>query len=234
MTGRLYGIGVGPGDPELMTMKAARLIAMIPVLAYPAPDGGASLARAIAAPFIPPGRTELALAIPIRPGPAPAGAYEAAAALLAEPLAAGRDVAVLCEGDPLFYGSFIYLMERLADRFPVTVVPGVNSLSACAAAAQLPLARRDGTLTVLPATLNDDKLRALLNGTGAAAILKVGRHAPRLKALLAAMGVADRGAVLVEHASRGGQRVTPLADWQGEAPYFSAVLIPPADKETAP
>lgn len=232
MSGRLYGIGVGPGDPELMTIKAARLLAALPVIAYPAPDGGASLARAIAGPFIPPGRTELALAVPIRPGPAPAAAYDSAAAVLAEALAAGQDVAVLCEGDPLFYGSFIYLMERLAGRFEVTIVPGVTSLSACAAAAALPLACRDGTLLVLPATLADETLGAALQGAGTAAILKVGRHAPRLKALLVRVGLAET-AVLVADASREAERVTRFADWQGEAPYFSAVLIPEGGRAVA-
>jgi precorrin-2/cobalt-factor-2 C20-methyltransferase len=233
MTGRLYGIGVGPGDPELLTVKAARLLAMTPVIAYPAPDGGASLARKIAAPFIPPGRPELALALPIRPGPAPDEAYDAAAAALAEPLAAGRDVAVLCEGDPLFYGSFIYLMERLVGRFPVTIVPGVTALSACAAAAAVPLACRDGTLTVLPATLDDSTLEARLAGAESVAILKVGRHAPRLVALLTRLALADR-AVLVAQAGQSSQRIAALADWHGEAPYFSTILIPDAGKGAAP
>jgi precorrin-2/cobalt-factor-2 C20-methyltransferase len=233
MSGRLYGIGVGPGDPELVTIKAARLIAMVPVIAYPAPDGGRSLARAIAAPFIPLGRTELALKLPIRPGPAPEDAYDAAAAQLAGPLEAGRAVAVLCEGDPLFYGSFIYLMERLAGRFAVTIVPGVTSLSACAAAAALPLARRDGIFTALPATLDDTALEARLAGPGAVAILKVGRHASRLRALLERRGLAER-AVLVAHAGRGDQQVVPMMEWHGEAPYFSTVLIPESATGGAP
>ncbi len=135
MSGRLYGIGVGPGDPELMTLKAVRVLAEAPVVAYPAPDKGESSARKIAAAHIPAGRIEIAIRVPMRPGPEPAAIYDDAAKEIAAHLEAGRDVAVLCEGDPLFYGSFIYLHDRLAHRFPTTVVPGVSSLTACAAAA---------------------------------------------------------------------------------------------------
>src|SRR5690606_604142 len=124
---------------------------------------------------------------------------------------AGRDVAVLCEGDPFFYGSFMYLHDLLAARFPTVVVPGVTSLTACAAAANRPLVRRDDVLTVLPATLPDDALERRLAGSDAAAILKVGRHLPRLRALLAGIGLAATS-TYVAHATRADERVVPLAD----------------------
>lgn len=225
VSGRLYGIGVGPGDPELMTLKAARILADVPVVAYPAPDVGDSTARAIAAGFIPAGRTEIAIRIPMRPGRVPAAIYDAAAAELAAHLAAGRDVAVLCEGDPFFYGTFIYLHDRLAPRFAAEIVPGVSSLVACAAAAGRPLVRRDGALAVLPATLDDAELeRRLATGDGAA-ILKVGRHLPRLRRLLARLGRLD-GAVFVARASRPDAQVLPLAATEdAPAPYFSMILL---------
>jgi precorrin-2/cobalt-factor-2 C20-methyltransferase len=225
MSGRLYGVGVGPGDPELLTLKAARILAEAPVIAWPAPNGGESAARASAAALIPPGREEIALAIPMRPGGEPSEAYDRAAEALAAHLVAGRDAAVLCEGDPLFYGTFIYLAERLAGRFAVTIVPGVSSLSACAAAAGQALARRDAALLVLPATLSDDALEAGLRSADCCVVLKVGRHAPRLSRLLERVGRLD-GAILVAHASRKDEIVVPLAEWRGEAPYFSAVLVP--------
>jgi precorrin-2/cobalt-factor-2 C20-methyltransferase len=229
VSGRLFGIGVGPGDPELMTVKAARLLAQVPVVAYLAPRPGESLARRIAAPYIPPGRTELAIAIEMRPGPEPEAVYDAAAAAIAAHLGAGRDVAVLCEGDPFFYGSFAYLHERLADAFPCMVVPGVASLAACAAAAGRALARRDETLIVLPATLPDAELAARLALGGGVAILKVGRHLPRVAALLAVQGLAERS-VYVAQASRGGEVVLPLAECAGvTAPYFSMILVAGAD-----
>ncbi len=189
---RLYGIGVGPGDPELMTLKAVRILSEAPVIAYLAADSGESSARAIAAQFIPPGREEIAIRVAMRPGPEPASVYDRAAEDIAAHLSAGRDVAALCEGDPFFYGSFAYLHDRLAPHFPCTVVPGVSSLTACAAAAGHALARRDEALTVLPATLSDEELTRRLAFANAAAILKVGRHFPRLKALLTELGLAER------------------------------------------
>ena len=224
VTGRLWGIGVGPGDPELMTLKAVRLLQQLRVLAYPAPEGGESSARAIAAGYIPPGRTEIAIRLPMRPGPEPAEIYDRGAAEIAAHLAEGRDVGVLCEGDPFFFGSFMYLHDRLAGRFPCTVVPGVSSLNACAAASGRPLVRRDDVLTVLPATLPDPELESRLQDGGAAAILKVGRHLPRLRPLLDRLALTAR-AVYVEHASRPDERVFPLAEFSGEAPYFSMVLV---------
>jgi precorrin-2/cobalt-factor-2 C20-methyltransferase len=224
VTGCLYGVGVGPGDPELMTLKAVRLLGEVAVIAYPAPENGESSARMIAARFIPAGVMEIAIRVPMRPGRMPVEAYDRGAEEIAMHLSAGRDVAVLCEGDPFFYGSFAYLQERLAGRFSTTIVPGVTSLTACAAACKRPLVGRDDVLTVLPATLPDEALERHLNDGNAAAILKVGRHLPRLKALLARLSL-SQSAWFVAHASRPDECVAPLSEFTGEAPYFSMVLI---------
>ena len=225
LTGRLHGIGVGPGDPELITLKAVRILREVPVVAYPAPDPGESIARKIAAGFIPAGRTEIAIRVPMRPGEIPVAIYDRAAEEIAAHLRAGRDVGVLCEGDPFFYGSFMYLHDRLAPEFPCTIVPGVTSLTACAAASGRPLVRRDDVLTILPATLPDAELEERLAGGGSAAFLKVGRHLPRLRALLERLRLAG-SAVYVAHATREDQQVSRLADLQsGEAPYFYMILI---------
>ncbi len=230
VSGRLYGVGVGPGDPELLTLKASRILARVPVVAYLAPNSGESSARKIAAQAIPAGVTELPIRVPMRPGPEPAALYDEAAEAIAAHLEAGRDVAVLCEGDPFFYGSFAYLHDRLAPRFPSTIVPGVTSLTACAAASGRPLARRDTVLVALPATLPDDDLERHLTAAGAAAILKVGRHLPRLKALLARLGLTDQSHY-VAHATRADECALPLAALTDEeAPYFSMILV---SKETA-
>ena len=139
MSGTLYGLGVGPGDPELITLKALRIIEAAPVIAYPAPDKGDSLARAIAEPHIPDGKTEIAVRTPMVPGAFPAhDVYDHYAGEIGDHLSAGRDVAVLCEGDPFLYGSFMYLFARLAGEHETKVVPGVSSLGACAAAAGVP------------------------------------------------------------------------------------------------
>ncbi len=223
MTGTLHGIGLGPGDPELITLRAARLIGAARVVAYPSLAGGDSLARSIAADLIPAGAREIRIDVPMTRARAPAqAAYDAGAARIAEALDAGEDVVCLCEGDPLFYGSFMYLHARLAARYRVEVVPGVTSLTACAAAAAMPLVARDEVLTVLPGPLPDDALRAHLRAADAVAVMKVGRHLPRLRALLAAEGLEG---TYVERATTGAERVLPLGDAPDDAPYFSMILV---------
>ena len=226
MSGIVYGLGVGPGDPELVTLKALRILRAAPVIAYPAPETGDSFARTIVAPHLPGGQTEIAIRMPLGDGQFPkAEIYDAAAAAIADHAAGGRDVAVLCEGDPLFYGSFIYLHRRLVDRCAVKVVPGVSSLMACAGAAGLPLAARNETLTVVPAPLPDDELQRRLAGGSAFAIIKVGRHLSRVRRVLNDNGMLPRS-WYVERASLATQRACPLRDLQADsAPYFSMVLV---------
>jgi precorrin-2/cobalt-factor-2 C20-methyltransferase len=225
MTGTLYGLGVGPGDPELVTLKALRLLRAAPVIAYPAPDVGDSFARAIVAPHLLGGQVEIAIRVPMRVDPAPAQAvYDAAAIDIAGHLEAGRDVAVLCEGDPFFYGSFMYLFGRLAERHRVEVVPGVSSLTACAAAIGLPLAARNDVLTVLPAPLPAEELRPRLQAAEAVAIMKLGRHFKKISQLLEETGF-YRDARYVERATLGHQRVLTLAEVDPDTvPYFSMIL----------
>jgi len=226
MTGTLYGLGIGPGDPELVTLKALRLLKAAPVLAYPAPEQGDSLARAIVAGHLPGGQTEIVLRMPMVAERFPAQeVYDRAAVEIGDHLAAGRDVATLCEGDPFFYGSFMYLFGRIAERFPVEVVPGVSSLTACAAVLGAPLAARNDVLTVIPATLEAHVLAQLLRGVDAAAVIKVGRHLAKLRKVLALLGLLDR-ARYVERATMTEQRILPLAEVGPEsAPYFSMVLV---------
>lgn len=226
MSGTLYGIGVGPGDPELLTLKAYRLLRAAPVLAYPAPEQGESLARAIAAPHLKGARMEIAIRMPMVSARFPAQeVYDQAAEELGGHLEAGRDVAVLCEGDPFFYGSFMFLFGRMAERFRVEVVPGVSSLTACAAVLGAPLAARNDVLAVLPAPLPEGELRDRLSRVDAAAIIKVGRHFGKVRALLTELGFADR-ARYIEHATMETQTVLPLEDVDPDkVPYFSMVLV---------
>lgn len=225
MTGTLYGIGVGPGDPELMTLKAHRLIRSCPVIAYPAPDTGPSFARQIADRTIPDGTTEIPMIVPMRRARFPAQEiYAEAAEEISLHLNAGRDVGVLCEGDPFFYGSFMYLFARLAERHTTEIVPGVSSLGACAAAARHPLVARNDVMSVLPGPLADADLRPRIETAEAVAIMKVGRHLPRLSSLIDSMGLMDR-ATYIERASLPDGAAMPLAEAPGEAPYFSMILI---------
>ncbi|MGR3757191.1 MAG: precorrin-2 C(20)-methyltransferase [Tranquillimonas sp.] len=224
-TGILFGVGVGPGAPDLVTLRAARLIGAAEVLAYPALAGAESLARGIVADLIPAGCREIAIEVPMATDRAPAqAAYDAGAARIAAELGAGRNVVVLCEGDPLFYGSFMYLQARLSPRFAVEVVPGVTSLTACAARAGRPLAARNERVTVLPGPLPEDELRSRIAGAETVAVMKVGRHLPKIRAVIDGLGLTER-AVYVERATMPGERVCPLSEAPAAAPYFSMILL---------
>jgi precorrin-2/cobalt-factor-2 C20-methyltransferase len=233
MSGTLFGLGVGPGDPELITLKAHRILQAAAVVAYPAPDTGDSLARAIAAPHIPAGRTEIAIRTPMVPGNFPAhDVYDKYATEISGHLAAGHDVAVLCEGDPFLYGSFMYLFARLAGDYPTRVVPGVSSLGACAAAAGVPLVGRNETLAILPGPLPEDELETMLKQASAAAIMKLGRHLPKVRRVIERLGL-TADAYFVAHATMEEQRAVPLAEVTDEtAPYFSMILVRRSAGET--
>jgi precorrin-2/cobalt-factor-2 C20-methyltransferase len=223
---RLYGLGLGPGDPELITLKAWRIISNAPVIAYLSANGGESTARAIARPFIPEDAIELVIDMPMRIDRAPGeAAYDAGAAAIREHLNAGRDVAVLCEGDPFFYGSFMYLFARLSEEFETIVVPGVTSITAAAAQIGRPLAARNEVLKVLPATIDADRLREELMTTESAAIIKVGRHFGKVRDILGMLDLSQH-AVVIEKATHGDERITKLNDIEGDTlPYFSTILI---------
>ena len=225
MAGTLYGIGLGPGDPELMTLKAHRLVAAATVVAYPAPTGGDSFARSIAAAAIPADAEEIRIDIPMDVRRYPAQeAYDAAARTIAERLEQDRDVVVLCEGDPLFYGSFMYLFARLAGRFNIEIVPGVTSVTACAAALQRPLSARNEVLTIIPGTLDEETLSARIAAADALAIMKVGRHLGKIRRVLDRHDLSER-AGYVERATLGSEKVLPLSDAPETAPYFSMILV---------
>lgn len=225
MSGTLYGVGLGPGDPELITRKAARLIESAEIIAFPSLAGGDSLARGIAAGLIPVGAREIRIDIPMTTERAPAqAAYDRGAEEIAQALDEGHDVVVLCEGDPFFYGSFMYLFARLSPNYPTEIVPGVTSVTACAARAAMPLTARNEVLTVLPGPLPDDALAAHLDAADTLVLMKVGRHLPRLRALLEARGLAGN-ATYAERATMGAERILPLAEAPEKAPYFSMILI---------
>jgi precorrin-2 C20-methyltransferase / precorrin-3B C17-methyltransferase len=235
--GRLYGVGLGPGDPELVTVKAARLIGAADVVAFHAAQHGRSVARALAAPYLRAGQVEELLIYPVTTGTTdhPGGYqgaidefYEAAAARLAAHLDAGRDVVVLAEGDPFFYGSYMHMHKRLAHRYPTEVVPGVTSVSGAAAVLGRPLVERDEVLTVLPGTLGSEELAEWLATTDSAAVLKLGRTFAQVRDAFDAAGVLDR-AVYVERATTAQQRTLPLAEVDpATVPYFSLALLPSA------
>ncbi|MEU6642474.1 precorrin-2 C(20)-methyltransferase [Saccharomonospora sp. NPDC046836] len=234
-TGVLYGVGLGPGDPELLTVRAARLISAADVIAYHCARHGRSIARSVAEPYLHEGQLEERLMYPVttettnHPGGyegAIAEFYEVSAKRLAEHLDAGRDVVLLCEGDPFFYGSYMYMHERLADRYEAHVVPGVTSVSAAAAVLGRPLVQRDEVLTVLPGTLPGPELARRLADTDAAAVVKLGRTFGTVREALAESGKLDE-AFYVERATWQTQRVEPFAEVDpSTVPYFSVAVVP--------
>lgn len=223
--GTVYGIGVGPGDPDLITLKAYKILQSVPVVAWPAPMEGDSLARSIASPHLPDDLIEIPIRMPMVEARFPAErVYDSAADEIAGHVSEGRDVAVLCEGDPFFYGSFMYLFARLVDECRVEVVPGVSSLMASAAMTGAPLASRNDSLTVLPAPLPEADIAARLTGTDAAVFIKVGRHFAKIRRALVAEGMAD-SAFYIQHATMEKQQIMPLADApDDDVPYFSMIL----------
>lgn len=232
---RLIGVGVGPGDPELLTLKAVRALREADVVAHFAKAGRTGNARAIVAAHMRPGVVELPLRYPVTTeiatsdpayGAAIDGFFDAAAASIASHIDGGRTVAVLSEGDPLFYGSYMHIHFRLAHRYPTEVIPGVTSLSGCWSAAGLPLARAEEVLSVVPGTIPEDGLRVRLAGDDAIAVIKVGRHLAKIRAAVADAGRLD-GAVYVERGTMADARILPLrATEERSAPYFAVVLVP--------
>ena len=235
MTGTLHIVGMGPGDPELLTLKAARILGAAPVVAFFAKRGRVGHARTIAAPHLCPGVDEMRFEYPYTTeidvddplyDPGIRAFYEASAAAIAARLHAGQHVALLCEGDPFFYGSAMYLFDRLHPAHPVEIVPGVTAMSGCWSQARLPMTHGDDVLTVLPGTLDAPALTARLAGGDATVIMKVGRNLPKIRTALQSAGLAER-ALYVERGTMPDGRMMPLAELtEDRAPYFSLVLVP--------
>ncbi|MBT6566659.1 MAG: precorrin-2 C(20)-methyltransferase [Candidatus Puniceispirillum sp.] len=222
--GTLYGVGTGPGDPQLVTRRAWNLIESAQVIAYPAPDNGVSFARSIVVDAISDDAVEIPMLVPMRSGRMPAqNIYDQGAIAIKAHLDAGRDVIVLCEGDPLFYGSFMYLLARFRD-YEVEIIPGITSMTACAAAEAHPLVARNDILTILPAPLDDATLAAGIKAAEAVVIIKVGRHLARIRSLFDHLGYAET-ARYVSHASLPHQTCRKLSDAPDDAPYFSMIIL---------
>lgn len=234
-SGRLTGVGTGPGDPELMTLKAVRALAAADVVAHFAKRGAASNARAIAQAHLRPDVIELPLLYPVTTElphrsdayrDAITGFYEESAAAVAAHLDAGRSVCVLSEGDPLFYGSYMHLHVRLATRYPTEVIPGITAMSGCWSAVGLPLAQGEDVLMVLPGTMDEAELARRLADADAAVIMKVGRNLGRIRRALAQAGRLE-SAIYVERGTMDAGRTLPLCEVAGDAaPYLSLVLTP--------
>ncbi|MGV2051083.1 precorrin-2 C(20)-methyltransferase [Agrobacterium sp. 22-209-1] len=233
--GKLVGVGTGPGDPELLTLKAVRAIESADVLAFFCKKGSSGNGRGIVEAFIRPGTLEMPLVYPVtvesdKNGDeykdAIAGFFDQSAKDIAVHLEAGRNVAVLSEGDPLFYGSYMHLHLRLAPSYPAEVVAGITAMSGCWSMAGLPLVQGDDILSVLPGTLGEDILTDRLSGTDGAVIMKVGRNLPKIRRALEKAGKLE-DALYVERGTMANSHAVRLVDRDASpAPYFSLVLVP--------
>jgi len=237
--GTLYGIGVGPGDVRYLTLRAAGLIQSVDVVAYFAKRGREGNARRIVAPLLDmecyEERREVKLEYPVTDElPVDHGIYQRqiadfyadAAEAVARPLAGGKSVGLLAEGDPFFFGSFMHMWRRLASRFPVEVVPGVTGMSGCWTRAGTPISWGDDVLTILPGTLDEALLARRLRETDAAVIMKVGKNLAKVRRAVAEADCLPR-AIYIERGTMADERIVPLAHCSDtKGPYFSMVLIP--------
>ncbi|PYC25848.1 precorrin-2 C(20)-methyltransferase [Aquipseudomonas alcaligenes] len=240
MRGRLLGLGVGPGDPELITLKALRLLQSAPVVGYFVAKAKASKGQGGNAfgiieqhltdaqrrlPLVYPVTTEK-LEPPLTYEDVIADFYDTCAVQIAAELDAGRDVAVICEGDPFFYGSYMYLHDRLAERYEAEVVPGVCSMLGCASVLGTPLVYRNQSLSVLSGVLPEEELEQRLRTAEAAVVMKLGRNFDKVRRVLQRLGLAER-AHYVERATMDNQQIVPLEQVDPLAsPYFSMILVP--------
>ena len=233
--GRLFGLGVGPGDPELITLKALRLLKSAPVVAYHAAKGKKGNALTIVEEYLSPEQILVPLIYPVTTEKLPAHMdyeqivsdfYGEIAGTIASHLDRGQDVAVIAEGDPFFYGSFMYIHDRLADRYETQVVPGVCSVLGASAVLGAPLVYRNQTLSVLSGVMSAEELKQRLADTGAAAIMKLGKNLDKVRTVLGDLDLMER-ALYVERATMSNQRIVPLAEVDGgDCPYFSIILVP--------
>ena len=231
MSGKLYGLGLGPGDPELITLKALNIIKRSSVIAYPAPDDGESFARSIVAEHIDESQLEIPIVIPMRRERYPAQqVFDEACKKIRGHLISGSDVVVLCEGDPFFYGSFMYVFERLQDEFECEIVPGISSIMASSSVLQRPMAARNESVIIIPAPLDDEEILRRMAVAQSIIFIKVGRHLARIRALIESQGLLDK-AGYVERATLPNQKSMPLSDFNEEtAPYFSILSIYKGDE----
>lgn len=240
MKGRLLGLGVGPGDPELITLKALRLLQSAPVVGYfvakaKANKGQGGNAFGIIEAHLTTAQRRLPLVYPVTTEKLEppltyedviADFYDTCAVQIAAELDAGRDVAVICEGDPFFYGSYMYLHDRLAERYEAEVVPGVCSMLGCASVLGTPLVYRNQSLSVLSGVLPEEELEQRLRGAEAAVVMKLGRNFDKVRRVLQRLGLAER-AHYVERATMHNQQIVPLDQVDPLAsPYFSMILVP--------
>ncbi|MGI9478157.1 MAG: precorrin-2 C(20)-methyltransferase [Hyphomicrobiaceae bacterium] len=233
--GTIFGVGLGPGDPDLMSVRADRLVRGARHVAYFRKKGRPGQARRIVDGLLRVDAQEIAMEYPVttevpvtdpRYNAILSDFYAGCAARLVALSAQGHDVVVLCEGDPFFYGSFMHLHARLVDHASVEVVPAITGMSGAWTAAGAPFTWGDDVLTVVMGTLPEAELQRRMADTDALVVMKIGRHFEKVCRALQDAGKYSE-AVLVEYATMPNQMVRPLAEVDGKVvPYFSIILVP--------
>ncbi|MCK5446434.1 MAG: hypothetical protein KAI73_12485, partial [Rhodospirillaceae bacterium] len=236
MSGTLIGVSLGPGDPDLITPAAITVIKSANVIAHMhattrAPAEG--MARTMAGDWVQANANEIAIAVDMS---APLSdrrqTYQAGVKKIEAELCKGNDVAFLCEGDGLVYGSLIHVLERLSPDFSVRIIAGISSVQAATAATGLALASDDTPYSVVPATAGAPALASAFAGGGGVAVIKIAKRLNDLKSVAAANGRLA-AAKLVSFASTPQQKVEPLSEAES-APYFSLALFPPLSQREIP
>lgn len=234
MTAKLYGVGLGPGDPDLLSVRADRLVRTTRHIAFFRKTGRAGRARTIVEGMLRSDALEFAMEYPVtteipltdpRYNEALSSFYCDCTSGLAARVQAGEDVVVLCEGDPFFYGSFMHVYERLKDTVPIEVVPAITGMSAAWTATGLPVTWGDDILSTVMGTLDEGTLSEAMAAADALVVMKIGRNLPKVRRALTTAGKADR-AMLVQFASMEGETVCALSDYEGDSvPYFSIIVV---------
>jgi precorrin-2/cobalt-factor-2 C20-methyltransferase len=233
MMGRIICCGLGPGDPDLMSVRADREVRSATHVAYFRKKGRPGQARTIVDGMLAPGVNEYPMEYPVTTeldagsddyARLLASFYDEWADRLAE-LSRETDVVVLCEGDPFFYGSFMHLYTRLRDRAAVEVIAGIPGMAGCWNVAGLPIALGDDVMTVLTGTLPEAELERRVQNADALVIMKTGRNLAKIRRVLEAAGRLDE-AWLIERGTMPGEKVARLADVDAtDCPYFAIVLV---------
>ena len=229
--GCLYGIGVGPGDPELVTLKAQRVLASVPIICTPHSDTSRdSFALSIARQFIDTERQELLrFGFPTDDAEAASKVWEGAAETLAVRLKQGEDVAFITEGDPMLFSTFSYVLESIRTNHPeitVEIIPGVSSVMAAAARASVPLVTHGQRLAILPAVYGIDDLREAIANYDTIVLMKVNRVLLDALANLESLGLAGKGIYVRRATTDREQVVQDLQQLTEEdLDYFSLLII---------
>lgn len=223
--GILYGIGVGTGDPEYLTLKAVRLIQEADIIVYLKSEKGVTIARDIASKWIV-NQQQMAISMPYKTNRNAANkAYDIASVQIADYLQQGLQVAFLCEGDPLFFGSYIYLHQRLSSDYHCQIVAGISSIHTATALAQIPLVQQTESLAVVTSRNTDEEILKALSQYSSVVIMKAGVARPRLLKLIKKSKRLEKTCYIQRAGQAGEKIIRDVNQLTGKGDYFSVLVV---------